>query len=223
MGFGLVIWTSIQEVRQDRTLQFREVFMKVVAINGSPRKEGNTFILLTTVLEELKKEGIDTEIHFLSGKPIQGCIACYQCRKNKNRKCAVEKDAGNEFIGLMEKAEGILLGSPTYFSDVTAGMRALIERAGLVSLANNYMFKYKVGAGVIAVRRAGAITAFNSLNLFFHCNQMIIPGSSYWSMAIGRNIGEVKNDAEGMKIMKTLGQNMAWLMKKLYGTENPKF
>jgi len=191
--------------------------MKVVAINGSARKEGNTFILLNVVMDELKKEGIETEIHSLSGKPIQGCIACYQCFQNKNRKCAVDKDAANEFIGLMEKGEGILLGSPTYFADVSAGMRALIERAGLVSRANDYMYKHKVGAGVIAVRRAGAIPAFNSLNLFFHYNQMVMPGSSYWSMAIGRNIGEVKQDAEGMQIMKTLGQNMAWLMKKLYG------
>ncbi len=190
--------------------------MKVVAINASPRKEGNTFILLNAVLDELKKEGIETEIHSLSAKPIQGCIACYQCFQKKNRRCAVEKDALNDFIGLMEKAEGILLGSPTYFSDVTSGMRALIERAGLVARANDYMYKRKVGAGVVAVRRAGAIPAFSSLNLFFHYNQMVMPGSSYWSIAIGREVGEVRKDDEGMQTMKTLGQNMAWLMKKLY-------
>jgi multimeric flavodoxin WrbA len=189
--------------------------MKVVAINASPRKEGNTFILLNAVLEELKKEGIETEIHSLSARPIQGCIACYQCFQKKNRRCAVDKDALNDFIGLMEKAEGILLGSPTYFSDVTSGMRALIERAGLVARANDYMYKRKVGAGVVAVRRAGAIPAFSSLNLFFHYNQMVMPGSSYWSIAIGRDVGEVKNDAEGMQTMKHLGENMAWLMKKV--------
>ena len=190
--------------------------MKVVAINSSPRKEGNTFFLISAVLEELKKKGIETEIHSLSGRPIQGCIACYRCFENKNRRCAVEKDALNEFIGLMEKAEGILLGSPTYFSDVTAGMRALIERAGLVARANDYMYKGKVGAAVVAVRRAGAIPAFSALNLFLHYNQMVMPGASYWSIGIGRQAGEVKNDAEGMQTMKTLGENMAWLMKKVY-------
>ena len=190
--------------------------MKVVAINGSPRKEGNTFILLNTVLDEMKKEGIESEIHSLADKPIQGCMACYRCFKNKNRRCSVDKDAANEFISLMEKGEGILLGSPTYFSDVTAGMRALIERAGLVSRANDYMYKHKVGAAVVAVRRAGAIPAFSALNLFLHYNQMVLPGSSYWSIAIGRDIGDVKKDEEGMQTMKVLGQNMAWLMKKVY-------
>jgi multimeric flavodoxin WrbA len=189
--------------------------MKVIAFNSSPRKEGNTFAILNMVLDEIKKEGIETEIYSLAGKPIQGCIACYQCFKNKNGKCAVEKDIANECIAKMREGDGILLGSPTYFSDVTAGMKALIERAGLVARANDSFLKRKVGAGVVAVRRAGAIPAFNSLNLFLIYNQMILPGSSYWHMAIGRDPGEVKNDAEGVQTMKTLGQNMAWLLKKL--------
>ena len=189
--------------------------MKVIAFNGSPRKEGNTFAILNMVLDEIKGSGIETEIYSMAGKSIQGCIACYQCMKNKNGKCAVEKDIANECIAKMREADGILLGSPTYFSDVTAGMKALIERAGLVARANDYFLKRKVGAGVVAVRRAGAIPAFNSLNLFLFYNQMILPGSSYWHMAIGRDPGEVKNDAEGVQTMKTLGQNMAWLLKKL--------
>jgi multimeric flavodoxin WrbA len=189
--------------------------MKVIAFNGSPRKEANTFALLNLVLDEIKKEGIETEIYSLAGKSIQGCIACYQCMKNKNGKCAVEKDIANECIAKMREADGILLGSPTYFSDVTAGMKALIERAGLVARANDYFLKRKVGAGVVAVRRAGAIPAFNTLNLFLIYNQMILPGSSYWHMAIGRDPGEVKNDAEGVQTMKTLGQNISWLLKKL--------
>jgi multimeric flavodoxin WrbA len=189
--------------------------MKVIAFNGSPRKEGNTFAILNMVLDEIKGAGIETEIYSMAGKSIQGCIACYQCMKNKNGKCAVEKDIANECIAKMREADGILLGSPTYFSDVTAGMKALIERAGLVARANDYFLKRKVGAGVVAVRRAGAIPAFNSLNLFLFYNQMILPGSSYWHMAIGRDPGEVKNDAEGVQTMKTLGQNMAWLLKKL--------
>lgn len=189
--------------------------MKVIAFNGSARKEGNTFILLNAVLEELTKEGIDTELTSLAGNPVQGCIACYRCFENKDFRCAVHKDAMNEYIAQMLEADGILLGSPTYFSDVTAGMRALIERSGLVARANDYMLKRKVGAGVIAVRRAGSIPAFNSINLFLLYNQMIVPGSSYWNIAIGRNPGEVKNDTEGMQTMKTLGQNMAWLLKQL--------
>jgi len=190
--------------------------MKVVAFNGSARKEGNTFILLNVVLDELKREGIETELISLAGKPIQGCIACYQCTKNKNRKCAVEKDILNDCLAKMIEADGILLGSPTYFSDVSAGMRALIERSGFVARANDYMLKRKVGAGVIAVRRAGAIPGFSSINLFLLSSQMIIPGSSYWNIGIGRDPGEVQKDAEGIRTMKTLGQNMAWLLKRLH-------
>ncbi len=191
--------------------------MKVIAFNGSARKEGNTSILLNMVCDELKAEGIGTEIYTLAGKPIQGCIACYKCFENKNKRCAVEKDIINECIQKMLEADGILLGSPTYFADVSAGMKALIERCGMVSRANGDMFKRKVGAGVVAVRRAGAMHVFSSLNSFFLITQMIIPGSSYWNLAIGRQPGEVNNDVEGVQTMKNLGKNMAWLLKKING------
>jgi multimeric flavodoxin WrbA len=189
--------------------------MKVIAFNGSARKDGNTSILINMVFEELKAEGIETEIYTLAGKPIQGCIACYKCFENKNKRCAVEKDVINECIQKMIEADGILLGSPTYFADVSAGMKALIERCGMVSRANGDMFKRKVGAGVVAVRRAGAMHVFNSLNSFFLISQMIVPGSSYWNLAIGRQPGEVNNDPEGVQTMKNLGKNIAWLMKKI--------
>jgi multimeric flavodoxin WrbA len=189
--------------------------MKVVALNGSARKDGNTAIIINLVFDELKKEGIETELIQLAGNPIAGCIACYKCFKNKNRRCSVEKDMLNDVIEKMLQADGIILGSPTYFSDVSSGMRAFIERCGFVARANDYMFKYKVGAGVIAVRRAGAIPAFNSIMLFLHYMQMMIPGSSYWNLAIGRDPGEVLKDDEGVQTMKTLGQNMAWLLKKV--------
>jgi multimeric flavodoxin WrbA len=189
--------------------------MKVVALNGSARKDGNTAILINLVFDELKKEGIETELIQLAGNPIAGCIACYKCFKNMNRRCSVEKDMLNDIIEKMLQADGILLGSPTYFSDVSSGMRAFIERCGFVARANDYMFKYKVGAGVVAVRRAGAIPAFNSMMLFLHYMQMMIPGSSYWNIAIGRDPGEVLKDDEGIQTMKTLGQNMAWLLKKV--------
>ena len=196
-------------------LKRRRNTMKVVALNGSARKDGNTAILINLVFDELKKEGIETELIQLAGNPIAGCIACYKCFKNKNRRCSVDKDMLNDIIEKMLQADGIILGSPTYFADVSSGMRAFIERCGFVARANDYMFKYKVGAGVVAVRRAGAIPAFNSIMLFLHYMQMMIPGSSYWNIAIGRDPGEVLNDEEGVQTMKTLGQNMAWLLKKV--------
>jgi len=189
--------------------------MKVVAINGSSRKDGNTAILLTQVLDELKKEGIETELIQLAGETLSGCIACYRCAENKDQKCAVVKDRVNEYIAKMHEAQGILLGSPTYIADMTANMKALIERSTMVSKANGELFKRKVGAAVIAVRRAGSTHVLSSINYFFLINQMIIPGSSYWNLGMGREPGEVKNDAEGIHTMKILGQNMAWLLKKI--------
>ncbi|MEN6375219.1 MAG: flavodoxin family protein [Smithella sp.] len=189
--------------------------MKVVALNSSARKDGNTAILLNIVLDELKKEGIQTELIQLAGKQIAGCRACYKCFQNQDRRCSVKKDILNDLIEKMESADGILLGSPTYFSDVSANMRAFIERCGLVARANDYMFKRKAGASVAAVRRAGAISAFNSMNLFLHYMQMVMPGSNYWSIGVGRDPGDVLKDEEGIQTMKTLGENMAWLLKKL--------
>lgn len=189
--------------------------MKVFAISSSARKDGNTAILINLVLDELKKEKIETEFIQLAGQQIAGCRACYQCFKNKDRRCSVKKDMLNDIIEKMEAADGILLGSPTYFSDVSVNMRAIIERCGFVGRANDYLFKRKVGASVVAVRRAGAIPAFNSMNLFLHYMQMIMPGSSYWSIGIGREPGDVLKDEEGIGTMKTLGENMAWLLKKI--------
>ena len=190
--------------------------MKVVAINGSARKDGNTAILLNLVLAELKKERIQTELIQMAGHSITGCRACYKCFKNKDRRCSVKKDILNDLLTKIDEADGILLGSPTYFSDVSAGMKAFIERCGLVARANDYMYKRKVGASVVAVRRAGAIPAFNSMNLFLHYMQMVMPGASYWSIGIGRDPGDVLKDEEGVQTMKTLGENMAWLLKKLH-------
>ena len=189
---------------------------KVIAFNGSARNHGNTAMLIDTVLRELISEGIETEVYDLAGKPIKGCIACYQCFKNKDRRCAVEDDVLNECIARMIEADGILLGSPTYFADVSAAMKALIERSGMVSRANDDMLRRKVGAGIVAARRAGAAHVFSSLNYFFLISQMIVPGSSYWNIGIGREPGEVKNDSEGIQTMKILGQNMAWLLKKIH-------
>jgi multimeric flavodoxin WrbA len=189
--------------------------MKVVAFCGSARKQGNTARLLQLALNELADEGVQTELVELAGKPIQGCIACFKCFENKDGRCVVETDIINDCIDKMRTADGILLGSPTYFADVSASMKALIERCGMVSRANGDLYRRKVGAGVVAVRRAGAIQVFNSLNAFFLIGQMIVVGSSYWNIGIGRQPGEVLNDEEGVKTMRDLGRNMAWLLQRL--------
>ncbi len=189
--------------------------MKIVAINGSPRKNGNTSIMIGYAFDELNKEGFECEMISLSGKVIQGCIACYKCFENKNRRCSVSKDEANTLIEKMLGADGILLASPTYFADLTASLKALIERAGMVAKANEEMFRRKAGAALVTARRGGAGHAFNSINHFFLSAQMVVPGSSYWNMGFGREIGEVEKDEEGRATMKTLGANMAWLLKKL--------
>jgi multimeric flavodoxin WrbA len=188
---------------------------KVVAFNGSARKGGNTAILLGYVLRELEKEGIETELIELSGAKIHGCLACRKCSVKKNRRCSQTGDMGNVYIEKMDEADGILLGSPTYVADVSAEIKALMDRACLVSKANGGIFRRKVGAAVVAVRRAGAIHAFDTLNHFFLINEMMVPGSSYWNIGIGLEPGDVERDEEGIRTMKTLGQNMAWLLKKI--------
>jgi multimeric flavodoxin WrbA len=190
-------------------------FMKIVAFNGSARRDGNTAILLRYVLGELEREGIETETVELAGRNIHGCLACRECSSRKDGRCAQTNDEGNELIDKMIAADGVLLGSPTYVADVSPEIKALIDRACLVTRANGGTLRRKVGAAVIAVRRAGAMHAFDALNHFFLINEMIIPGSSYWNIGIGREKGEVENDAEGIQTMKVLGRNMAWLLKRI--------
>ncbi len=189
--------------------------MKVVAINGSPRPRGNTALLIGHVFDVLKKEGIQTEMIQLGGHDVRGCRACYKCSEIKNVRCNLDDDLINGIIAKMSEADGIILGSPTYVTDVTTEMKALIDRATLVGRANGHMFRRKVGAAVVAVRRAGAIHAFDTMNHFFTIHQMVVAGSSYWNMGFGREPGQVDLDAEGLETMKVLGENMAWLLKKL--------
>jgi len=189
--------------------------MKVTAFNGSARKDGNTAIMLEVALAELNKQGIETELYQLAGKQIHGCIACYKCMENKDRRCSVKKDVANECIEKMLASDGILLGSPTYFADITTEMKALVDRAGLVARANGNMFKRKVGAAVVTARRGGCVHAFDSMNHFFLIGEMIIPGSNYWNMGFGLAPGDVKKDAEAMATMKILGENMGWLLHQL--------
>lgn len=189
--------------------------MKVVAFSGSARKDGNTAAMVRRVLAVLEREGIDTELVQLAGKRIHGCTACTKCSTTKSGNCEGVHDDLNECIDKMLHADGIIIASPTYFADVTAETKALIDRAGYATRAAGMALSRKVGAGVVAVRRAGALHAADSINHFFLINDMIVPGSSYWNVGIGREKGEVEEDAEGMRTMDRLGENMAWLLKRL--------
>ncbi|MCX5871243.1 MAG: flavodoxin family protein [Deltaproteobacteria bacterium] len=192
--------------------------MKVVAFSGSARKDGNTAFLLKAVLAELEAAGVETELVELAGQEVRGCIACYECFKRKDGYCAystVQKDCINDCLDKMKGADAILLGSPTYFADVSPEMKALMDRCGMVSRANGDLFKRKLGAAVVAARRAGAIHVFDSINHFFLIGQMIVVGSNYWNIGMGREKEEVAKDEEGMQTMRILGQNMAWLLNKL--------
>jgi len=188
--------------------------MKVIAFNGSPRRDGNTATLLAAVLRELESQGIETELVHLIG-PLAGCKACFKCKEKKNGRCIQDKDMINQCIEKMAAADGIIIGSPTHFADLTPETKALIDRAGFVAMANGYMFKRKVGAAVVAVRRAGAIHVFDSINHLFLISQMIIAGSSYWNIGMGLEERDVERDQEGLATMRTLGQNMGWLLKKI--------
>jgi multimeric flavodoxin WrbA len=190
--------------------------LRITAFNCSARKDGNTAILLKAALAELAKAGFETELVQLAGRPLRGCTGCRGCFKNKDRRCALADDGMNGYIEKMAGSAGILIGSPTYFADVSSEAKALIDRAGYVSIANGGLFRRKAGAAVIAARRGGAVHAFDTINHFFTISQMIIPGSNYWNVGIGREAGEVEKDEEGMATMKVLGENMAWLLGKLH-------
>ena len=189
--------------------------MKVTAVNGSPRLEGNTFLLLTKVTEALKAEGVSTEILQLGKQKIRGCTACYKCFENANRACSMKNDGFNEIAAKVFESEGLLIGSPTYFTDVTAETKAFIDRLGIVALANGRLLKHKVGAAVVAVRRGGGVHAFDTVNHLFQMQQMFIVGSTYWNLGYGRNPGEVLSDEEGLNNMADLGSSMAFLLKRI--------
>ncbi len=189
--------------------------MQVIAFNASPKPGGNTALLLKTVLSELEKEKIDTDLIHIGGRAIRGCTACGGCSRTTDSRCSLPDDGINDWIARINEADGMILGSPTYFADVTAEMKAFIDRVGYVSRANGGLLRHKAGAAVIAVRRCGSIHAFDTINHFFLINEMIVPGSSYWNMGIGRNPGEAASDDEGIRTMQTLGRNMAWLLRRI--------
>ena len=189
--------------------------ISVVAFNGSPRRDGNTVCLINHVFAALQKEDIATELVQVGGNLVHGCKACGQCFKTKDGRCIQDNDIVNDCIEKMRRADGIIMASPTYFADITPELKALIDRGGFVAMANDRFLRRKVGAAVVAVRRAGAIHVFDSINHLFLIQQMLIPGSCYWNMGFGREKGEVENDEEGIRTMAVLGENMAWLLKKV--------
>lgn len=186
--------------------------MKVVALNGSPKKEGNTYHAIKIVADELLKEGIEVEILHVGNKAIRGCIGCGGCFKNKNQKCVIDDEA-NDYIQKMIEADGIILGSPVYYAGVAGTMKSFLDRAFYVASANGDLFRHKVGASVTAVRRAGGMPAFQQLNTYINYAEMLMPSSNYWNVAYGTKPGDVNEDEEGKQIMRILGKNMAWLLK----------
>ncbi len=187
--------------------------MKVIGFNGSARKDGNTAVLIQTVFDQLAAEGIETQLVNLGPNSVNGCIACMKCHENKDGHCVQTKDPLNGWLDEMKTADGIILGTPVYFADISGQIKCFMDRTAMVARANGNMFKRKVGAGVVAVRRAGALTAFHSLNAYFTIAEMMVVGSTYWNMGYGREKGEARQDGEGLQTMSNLGKNMAWLLK----------
>lgn len=194
--------------------------MKVIAINGSPKKEGNTFNALNIVGNEISSAGIDFEILHIGNKMIHGCIACGKCAINQDQKCTIITDELNEWIQIIKDADGIILGSPVYYSGIAGTMKCFLDRLFYVSTSNGNLFRHKVGAAVVAVRRSGGSSTIDSLNHYLSYSEMILATSNYWNIIHGRTPGEVNHDTEGVQIMRLLGKNMAWLLKMKEATTN---
>ena len=189
--------------------------MKVLGVSGSPRSGGNTDILVNTALDVLAETGIQTEFLSLADRPIKPCVACAGCVKSETARCVQEDPAFEGVIDKFIQSDGVLIGSPVYFGSATPQTMALLDRVGYVSRANNNFLRRKVGAALVVARRAGQNFTFAQLNYFFLISEMIVPGSTYWNIAFGREKGEVKQDNEGLDTVRRLAENMAWLMKKL--------
>lgn len=187
--------------------------MKVVAFNGSPKKNGNTYEAIKAVAEELEKENIEVEIIHVGNKTIRGCMDCGGCSRNMNERCVMQNDEVNDWIQKMKEADGIILGSPVHYAAIPGTMKSFLDRAFYVTSINKGMLRHKVGASVVAVRRAGGVPVFNQLNNYINYSEMLMPTSNYWNVINGTAPGEALQDEEGMQIMNVLGKNMAWLLK----------
>lgn len=187
--------------------------MKVIAVNGSPHKEGNTYLALMQVGKTLIESGIDFEIIHVGNKAVRGCIACGQCAKNRDEKCTITTDSVNQWIQQLKQADGIIIGSPVHFAGIAGTMKSFLDRAFYVSGVNGGLFRQKVAAAVVAVRRSGGSATFDSLNHYLTYSEMMLATSNYWNIIHGRIPGEATQDGEGVQIMEVLGRNMAWLLQ----------
>lgn len=187
--------------------------MKILAINGSPRKKGNTYHALQVMKEKLEQHDIEVEIFHLGAKPIRGCTACDACGRNLDKKCIFYDDIVNDGIQKMEEADGIILGSPVHFSAMSGAMKSFLDRAFYVQGRNGGLFRHKVGCAVAVVRRSGEIATFDQLNHYLLYSEMIVPSGNYWAAIHGRTPGEVLEDKEGVQTLEVLADNMAWIMK----------
>ena len=191
--------------------------MKVIAINGSPRKDGNTSIVLKTVLKGLENQGIEGELIHIGAAGIRGCTACGMCAKNHDKKCVL-KDQGvdvNEIIQKMIDADGHLLGAPVHYAGIAGTMKSFLDRSYYVAGSNGRLFRHKVGAGIVSLRRSGGSVAIDQINKYFQISEMLMPAANYWNIVHGMKEGEAVNDLEGMQIAGVLGKNMAWLLKMI--------
>ncbi|PKM96312.1 MAG: flavodoxin family protein [Firmicutes bacterium HGW-Firmicutes-1] len=187
--------------------------MKVIAFNGSPNKEGNTYQAIRILGQELEKEGIEMEIIHVGNKVIRGCVACGQCAKNNNERCIQSDDDVNEWIQKMKKSDGVILGSPVHYSSIGATMKAFLDRAFYVTSVNNGMLRHKVGVAVVVARRAGGVPTFHQLNNYISYSEMLIPTSNYWNIFFGTKSEDILQDEEGIQTLRVLGKNMVWAMQ----------
>jgi multimeric flavodoxin WrbA len=190
--------------------------MKVVAFNGSPRKNSNTRAAIEIVLEELRKENIETELIDIGGRPLRGCIACLKCRKSGKYHCFLPDDGINEYIQKILQANGLIIGSPVYFSNVTSEVKAFIDRVGYATTdTDGNSLKNKVGAAVVCGRKAGLNFALAAINYFFGIKQMPIASSNFWNVSLSGDEGTLIYDKQGVQTFQKLGQNMAFLLKRI--------
>jgi multimeric flavodoxin WrbA len=187
--------------------------MKVIAVNGSPTREGNTHHALQMVGDELRGQGIDFEVLQVGNKNIHGCMACGKCVMNRDEQCSIKTDDLNKFIPFIKDADGLVLGAPVFYSGIAGTMKCFLDRLFFVAGANGGLLRHKVGAAVVAVRRTGGSSTLDGLNHYLTYSEMLVATSNYWNVIHGRSAGEALQDVEGRQIMRVLGRNMAWLLK----------
>jgi multimeric flavodoxin WrbA len=194
--------------------------MKVIAINGSPRKDGNCGRSLARLGEGLVKEGIGFEVLHVGAEAIRGCTACGSCGKRRDGTCVFADDAVNGGIQKMRAADGIVLASPVYYSGVAGTMKSFLDRACYVAGASGGFFRHKVGAALVSVRRSGGSAALDCLNHYLSYSEMIVATSNYWNIVHGAKPGEAEQDAEGLQIVDVLATNLAWILKMREATRD---